>query len=1540
MIRPLLRLFLAIPLSLFFVMSASAAVVTWDGGGLSDTLWSNCNNWTSNTCPTSSDIATFDVTSITNTTIGTTLTGATAPAGIDINVGYTGVITQNAGVSITIGASNFDQAAGTFTGGDSSITINGSFTLSSGTFTSTSGILSVQGNWTHTAGGTFSHNNGTLRGIGSTDATYNFATTETFYNFVLDKTNNYQHTISSGDTMLVNNAVTLTEGRLQGTGTIEVKSTVSFASTYDHGSANWKFSGTGDQTLTLYDTDDNINGSVTVDKASGAFLLGSALTLDCGGTVCNFTITQGTVNLSGFDFRSNDFTLSSGTFTTGAATVDVDDDLTLTDGIFNASTGTTRLGGDFTHISGTGTFSHNNGTFIFDTGQDQTINVSTSETFYNVTMDKGNFLQTISAGDTIVVTGALNLTNGRFGTGTIQAQGSVTVAPTYDSDTSTLKFTGNASQTFTLTGAEALFDGPITIDKSGGTVTLASGLTMNAGKAFTMTNGTFDMAGYAFTQNSTYSQSSGTFTSGAGSIDIDGTFTLSGGTFTATSGTMTLGAAFNHTAGGTFAHNNGTVEFDGSADVTLDVATSETFYNLTMNKTGFLGTIASGDTFIILNALNLTNGRFGTGTLQAQGSVTVGSGYDTGTAVLTFSGSEVQTFTLTGAEALFDGDINVNKTGGAVNLASALTMNAFNQDLTIQEGTFDLSGYTLIVQGAGTEKLVVETGGNLQLQGGETITGDSASYPQLDSGSTVTYDGTVGPYTLKNYTYHHLTINGAGATFSPADNEVLGGDLTVTAGTFDINDLTLAINGNTLINGGTVKSGTNTVTFGNAGGDTVTISSGGLEIESDSPGADIVKNATTWTNSGGTITYNAATGIVGVVLSGLSPYYNLTINSSGSTYSLQALTDVDGNLTISAGTLDAGNGGNFNMTVGANWANAGTFTARTGTVTFDSASATTISGNTTFNNFTCTTANKALTFTAGTTQTISGLITLTGTAGNLIVLRSSSNDSAWNLTVNGTSSMDYVNVRDSNAGGGNAITHAVSPSRSVSVANNTNWSFNVTPTVSTVTAVQGTDGSGDVVVTFIMDDADDDNTLQGKVEYSLNGGSSWADPTLSIAGSETFATYGDPSIDNAVTYQVGQAGAYITSSSGANTVSIVWEAGTDVASSTDVSNARIRITPYDGTAEGSTGSSADFVLDRVAPSGLTSFSAFSYTPTQVNLIWSAVAEGHFNHYEIWYGEDQTAVQNRSSGASEWDNSDDATLATASTTRSTIMMDPGGKCFKIFAIDNYGNESTVVDFNIATFSSGSGTGFVSGSGTSGSTTTSSGGSSSGASEGGDTEGSTIANPWKDYEVPDHWSSGYIKYLEEQDNIVEVAVEVPTFTEILQGMFEEPDVGVDRGEAVEFLVALVGYQVDTLTVNTRELGFSDVGEDNERLGVIQFAFEQGLVGGYADGTFHPERVINRAEILKLVSHFFGIELDSDLRGEALLAHFGLTENPFSDVDLEAWYAPYILHAYANGVVSGYGDGTFGPGNEVTYAEFLKIAVLYQNIESAVELASELE
>jgi hypothetical protein len=660
-------------------------------------------------------------------------------------------------------------------------------------------------------------------------------------------------------------------------------------------------------------------------------------------------------------------------------------------------------------------------------------------------------------------------------------------------------------------------------------------------------------------------------------------------------------------------------------------------------------------------------------------------------------------------------------------------------------------------------------------------------------------------------------------------------------------------------------------------------------------------------------------------------------------------------------------------------------------------------------------------------------------------------DNKTDLDYTGTDALSLNGGTITDTAGNTATLTLATPGEANSLGANKeiNVSTNQDPTAATVTPAMTTDGTGDVTITFIMDDPDDDDTLQAKIEYSDDGGSTWNDPDIGEDDTDTTATYGDPDIDNdAATYQVGQSGAYITSSSGANTVSIVWEAATDVASSTDITDAQIRVTPYDGTAAGTVSTSSDFILDVVDPTGLTALTNLDANIASVTLTWTAPTETNFDHYEIWYGDSQSDVQNRTGTATEWDDSDDGDLSTKATTSTTITTDPRNKYFKIWAVDGPGNIETVDDI-LVTISGGSssldigiptnlsvtdnpgggviltwedptdddsayinihrgispypvdGTSMVSvvtgtesyidtdpnegdtvtymlraangghlGDLTEGVTfrvgstymsfdDTDTGGSSGGGGGGGgsssddDDDGEEDEEDEEEYEdciiedddgesledlgldTPDHWSEGYLKHLGEDDRIVAAAVETVSFFELLTEILTGPNEGMNRGKALELLLVLGGYDVTKSIVNT----FTDVTADHVRGYMIEFAAEHNLINGYPDNTFQPENTVNRVEALKMSAYFFGLEAP-ELYGDDLLDFYYIDEEPFTDVDFTAWYAPYLIFAYSNGVVSGYGDGTFGPANNVTFAEFVKIATLMRDVDNAVELSSCLE
>jgi micrococcal nuclease len=110
----------------------------------------------------------------------------------------------------------------------------------------------------------------------------------------------------------------------------------------------------------------------------------------------------------------------------------------------------------------------------------------------------------------------------------------------------------------------------------------------------------------------------------------------------------------------------------------------------------------------------------------------------------------------------------------------------------------------------------------------------------------------------------------------------------------------------------------------------------------------------------------------------------------------------------------------------------------------------------------------------------------------------------------------------------------------------------------------------------------------------------------------------------------------------------------------------------------------------------------------------------------------------------------------------------------------------------------------------------------------------------------------------------------------------------------------------------LEFADIPVGHPYLPAIRWGKDRGVVSGYPDGTFKPETTVNRAEFLKIVLAAKGIDATS-----------GETAAVFRDVESGAWYAPYVRYAKDSGIIQGYPDGTFKPGQPVNFAEALKMA-----------------
>jgi len=126
---------------------------------------------------------------------------------------------------------------------------------------------------------------------------------------------------------------------------------------------------------------------------------------------------------------------------------------------------------------------------------------------------------------------------------------------------------------------------------------------------------------------------------------------------------------------------------------------------------------------------------------------------------------------------------------------------------------------------------------------------------------------------------------------------------------------------------------------------------------------------------------------------------------------------------------------------------------------------------------------------------------------------------------------------------------------------------------------------------------------------------------------------------------------------------------------------------------------------------------------------------------------------------------------------------------------------------------------------------------------------------------------------------------------------------------------------IPVMTYAFSFSDVSSFDVHFDAISALSDEGIINGYADGSFHPEGNVNRAELIKtVVSTRLGRDtIDNCIADNAQPDWHYIF---FPDVPVNEWYAKYICAATTNGFVSGYSDGTFHPNDYVNFAEGLKI------------------
>ena len=110
----------------------------------------------------------------------------------------------------------------------------------------------------------------------------------------------------------------------------------------------------------------------------------------------------------------------------------------------------------------------------------------------------------------------------------------------------------------------------------------------------------------------------------------------------------------------------------------------------------------------------------------------------------------------------------------------------------------------------------------------------------------------------------------------------------------------------------------------------------------------------------------------------------------------------------------------------------------------------------------------------------------------------------------------------------------------------------------------------------------------------------------------------------------------------------------------------------------------------------------------------------------------------------------------------------------------------------------------------------------------------------------------------------------------------------------------------------LPFTDVNTTDWCYDAVQYAYEKGMMNGTSTTTFSPDGTTTRGMIVTILHRMEGTPT--------------ATGTAFTDVPTGQWYSDAVSWASANGIVSGYGNGLFGPGDPITREQMAAILNRY--------------
>ncbi|MDA8235301.1 MAG: S8 family serine peptidase [Clostridia bacterium] len=146
-------------------------------------------------------------------------------------------------------------------------------------------------------------------------------------------------------------------------------------------------------------------------------------------------------------------------------------------------------------------------------------------------------------------------------------------------------------------------------------------------------------------------------------------------------------------------------------------------------------------------------------------------------------------------------------------------------------------------------------------------------------------------------------------------------------------------------------------------------------------------------------------------------------------------------------------------------------------------------------------------------------------------------------------------------------------------------------------------------------------------------------------------------------------------------------------------------------------------------------------------------------------------------------------------------------------------------------------------------------------------------------------------------------------IINGMSDgkfDPTANLTRGQLSKIITLSAG-----IPGTNNSAGFNDVTGQTWSTPFINTAKSAGVINGYADGSFKPDKAVTRAELLKMVVTATGLKVEYQ-------------QGDFNDTKGH-WAEKFIATATKAGIVGGYSDGSFKPDAPVTREEAAKIIAI---------------